>query len=71
MAHEHTVLFVDDEVNILKALQRLLRMENMNVICAARASEALDLLERPGLVGLDDEVAPGASASDRIPPVSR
>ena len=25
MRHQHTVLFVDDEVNILKALQRLLR----------------------------------------------
>ena len=25
MVREHTVLFVDDEVNILKALQRLLR----------------------------------------------
>ena len=38
MRHEHTVLFVDDEVNILKALQRLLRSEDMNVLCASRAS---------------------------------
>ena len=46
MPNEHTVLFVDDEVNILKALQRLFRIENMNVLCASRASEALELLER-------------------------
>ena len=29
----NTVLFVDDEVNILKALQRLLRQDDMNVLC--------------------------------------
>ena len=44
--HEHTVLFVDDEVNILKAIQRLLRNERMNVLTAARPTEALELLDR-------------------------
>jgi putative nucleotidyltransferase with HDIG domain len=44
--HEHTVLFVDDEVNILKALQRLLRNEPMTVLTASRPHEALDLLDR-------------------------
>jgi putative nucleotidyltransferase with HDIG domain len=46
MRHAHTVLFVDDEVNILKALQRLLRSEHMNVLCASRAQEALELLDK-------------------------
>jgi response regulator RpfG family c-di-GMP phosphodiesterase len=46
MRHAHTVLFVDDEVNILKALQRLLRHDEMNVLCAPRATEALEILER-------------------------
>jgi putative nucleotidyltransferase with HDIG domain len=46
MRHIHSVLFVDDEVNILKALQRLLRSEDMNVLCASRAEEALGMLER-------------------------
>jgi len=46
MRYQHTVLFVDDEVNILKAIQRLLRSEEMNVLCASRASEALELLEK-------------------------
>jgi len=42
---DHTVLFVDDEVNILKAVQRLLRQEPTRVLCAARGAEALELLE--------------------------
>ncbi len=41
---EHTVLFVDDEVNILRAVQRLLRHEPCRVLTAARGSEALSLL---------------------------
>lgn len=44
--HEHTVLFVDDEVNILKAIQRLLRNEQMEVLTASRPQEALELLDR-------------------------
>jgi putative nucleotidyltransferase with HDIG domain len=65
MRHDHTVLFVDDEVNILKALQRLLRMEEMNVICASRASEALDLLEKnPAQVVVTDQRMPEMSGVD-------
>jgi len=45
MHNAHTVLFVDDEVNILKALQRLLRSEDMNVLCASRGEEALAMLD--------------------------
>jgi putative nucleotidyltransferase with HDIG domain len=41
---EHTVLFVDDEVNILRAVQRLLRHEPCRVLTASRGREALDLL---------------------------
>lgn len=44
--HEHSVLFVDDEVNILKALQRLLRSEPVEVLTANRPSEAFELIER-------------------------
>ena len=46
MGHLHTVLFVDDEVNILKALQRLLRSEDMTVLSASRGEEALSMLEQ-------------------------
>jgi putative nucleotidyltransferase with HDIG domain len=41
---EHTVLFVDDEVNILRAVQRLLRNEPCRVLTASRGAEALELL---------------------------
>ena len=46
MGHLHTVLFVDDEINILKALQRLLRSEDMTVLSASRGEEALAMLEQ-------------------------
>ena len=45
---EHTVLFVDDEVNILKALQRLMRNEPIEVLTANRPSEAFELIDRCG-----------------------
>ena len=59
MRHAHTVLFVDDEVNILKALQRLLRNEEMNVLCTDRASEALEIVARdPVQVVVTDQRMP-------------
>ncbi len=65
MPNEHTVLFVDDEVNILKALQRLLRVEDMNVLCASRASEALELLEKhPTQVVVSDQRMPEMAGVD-------
>src|SRR3989442_992244 len=67
MRHGHTVLFVDDEVNILKALQRLLRAEDMNVLCASRASEALELLENhPTQVVVTDQRMPEMAGVDLL-----
>ena len=45
---EHSVLFLDDEINILKALQRLLRNEPVQVLTASRPAEAFDLIDRHG-----------------------
>ncbi len=65
--HEHSVLFVDDEVNILRALQRLLRSEPMNVWTASCASEALELLERkPAQVVITDQRMPEMSGVDLL-----
>ena len=62
---ERTVLFVDDELNILKAVQRLLRDGEMSVLCASRASEALELLERhPVQVVVSDQRMPEVSGVD-------
>ena len=67
MQHGRTVLFVDDEVNILKALQRLLRNENMNVLTASRGFEALDLLDRtPAQVVVTRAVWPRAQRTPAV-----
>jgi response regulator RpfG family c-di-GMP phosphodiesterase len=64
---QHTVLFVDDEVNILKALQRLLRNENMEVLCAPRGQDALEMLARtPAQVVVTDQRMPEMSGVDLL-----
>jgi putative nucleotidyltransferase with HDIG domain len=65
--HDHTVLFVDDEVNILKALQRLLRNEPMRVLTASRPQEAIDLLDgSPAQVVVSDQRMPEMSGVDLL-----
>ncbi len=64
---EHAVLFVDDEVNILKAVQRLLRNEPWTVLTASRGGEALELLERqPAQVVVSDQRMPEMSGVDLL-----
>ncbi len=64
---EHTVVFVDDELNILKAIQRVLRGEDMNVLVASRGPEALDLLARtPAQVVVSDQRMPEMSGVDLL-----
>jgi putative nucleotidyltransferase with HDIG domain len=64
---DHTVLFVDDEVNILKAIQRLLRHEPMNVVTASRPQEALELLDRTeAQVVVSDQRMPEMSGVDLL-----
>lgn len=41
----HTVLIVDDEVNVLSSLERTLRNEEYAVLTASSATEALDILQ--------------------------
>jgi putative nucleotidyltransferase with HDIG domain len=65
--HEHTVLFVDDEINILKALQRLLRNEPMRVLTASRPQEAIALLDREhAQVVVSDQRMPEMSGVDLL-----
>src|SRR5499426_3709227 len=67
MRHAHTVLFVDDEVNILRALQRLLRHEEMNVLSTDRASEALEIVARePVQLVVTDQRMPEMSGVDLL-----
>ena len=61
----HTVLFVDDEANILKALKRLLRHEPFQVLTATSASEALEQLQRFDIqVVISDQRMPEMSGAD-------
>ncbi len=63
--HDHTVLFVDDEVNILKAIQRLLRQGSWNVLTASRPQEALELLDKTAAqVVVSDQRMPEMSGVD-------
>ena len=64
---EHAVLFVDDEVNILRALQRLLRSEPIEVRTATRAAEALSILAAyPIQVIVSDQRMPGGTGVDLL-----
>lgn len=60
--HQHTILAVDDEEMILKAIQRTLRKENYNVFTAISGKEALKLLNaREVDVVISDQNMPGMS----------
>jgi putative nucleotidyltransferase with HDIG domain len=64
---EHAVLFVDDEGNILKAVQRLLRNEPWDVLTASRGSEALEILDQtPAQVVVSDQRMPEMSGVDLL-----
>jgi putative nucleotidyltransferase with HDIG domain len=63
----HAVLFVDDEVNILKAVKRLLRNEPWEVQCASRPQEALELLDTQTVqVVVSDQRMPEMSGVDLL-----
>lgn len=62
---KHTVLFVDDEPNILKALSRLFRFENVEVLTAANPEEALKVLQaHPAQVVVSDQRMPTMTGVD-------
>jgi len=64
---EQTILFVDDELNILKALQRLMRSEPCKVLVASRGPEALALLEaNPAQVVVTDQRMPEMSGVELL-----
>ncbi|MBW2541764.1 MAG: response regulator [Deltaproteobacteria bacterium] len=67
MENARTVLFVDDEPNILKSVQRLLRQEEMNVLCASTGEEALEILSQtPAQVVVTDQRMPEMSGVDLL-----
>jgi response regulator RpfG family c-di-GMP phosphodiesterase len=61
----HTILCVDDEVNILNALKRLLRREDYTLLTASSGNEGLELLAVNDVhLVLSDQRMPGMSGTE-------
>ncbi len=62
----HTILFVDDEQSILKALQRLFRRQNYNILIASSGQEGIEVLEKreaPVSLIVSDQRMPGMNGA--------
>lgn len=60
-----TILIVDDEQNVIKAISRSLRNESDEILTAGSAQEALDLLRQQEVdIIISDEKMPGMSGTD-------
>lgn len=61
----HTILCVDDEVNILNALKRLLRKEPYQLLTCTSGAEALELLEQHQVhIVISDQRMPKMNGTD-------
>lgn len=60
-----TLLVVDDEVNIQRALTRLLRAEGYRILCATSANEGMEILGQHDVqVIVSDQRMPGVSGTE-------
>ncbi len=67
MAYKHRLLFVDDEVSILKSLKRLFRKENYEIFIAPGGQDALDLIAevgKPFSLIISDQRMPGMNGAE-------
>ncbi len=67
MAYKHRVLFVDDEVSILKALKRLFRKEKYELFFAEGGQNGLDLFAevgKPFSLIISDQRMPGMNGAE-------
>ncbi|MEW5757362.1 MAG: ATPase, T2SS/T4P/T4SS family [Pseudomonadota bacterium] len=63
----YRLLFVDDEPNVLRALQRIFRQENYEIVTAPGAQEALALLaQRPCQLIISDFKMPGMHGGELL-----
>jgi len=62
MVNKHTLLLVDDEINVLRSLKRLFDEEDYIVLTAENAEEGLKILEQtPVDLIISDQKMPGMS----------
>ncbi len=65
MKNENTVLFVDDEPNVVEGLQNRLHKEAYRILTATSAKEGLEILTRTRVdVVVSDEQMPGMTGSE-------
>lgn len=64
----YAILFVDDELNVLRAMQRIFRQENYTLLTAQSGAAALDLLEKkqPVHVVISDHRMPGMTGAELL-----
>jgi type II secretory ATPase GspE/PulE/Tfp pilus assembly ATPase PilB-like protein/FixJ family two-component response regulator/RNA polymerase subunit RPABC4/transcription elongation factor Spt4 len=67
-AEGYTVLFVDDEINVLKAMRRIFRQENYRLLTAQSGPEALQIIEEqpPVHVVVSDFRMPGMTGAEML-----
>ena len=69
---KHTILIVDDEKSILKALKRSLADENYHILTAESSMEALGLISSDNVaIVISDYSMPGGSGADLLSTVKR
>jgi len=62
---QHTVLFVDDEENILHSLERLLRREEYRILTATSGADGLEILKEHDVhLVVTDQRMPGMSGTE-------
>ncbi len=62
---QHTVLFVDDEENILHSLRRLLRKEGYRILTATSGADGLEMLKKHDVhLVVTDQRMPGMSGTE-------
>ena len=60
----YRILLVDDEPNVLKALQRVFRQENYEIVLAGNGEEAIDLLRKGAFhLMISDYMMPGMTGA--------
>ena len=66
LSHEHTILLVDDELAITKALHRLFRKGGFRIFTASSGREGLDVLQKaesPVSLIISDQRMPGMTGA--------
>lgn len=64
---QYRLLFVDDDTNVLKALQRVFRQENYHIVTAMSGREALDHLRNGGFnLMISDYMMPGMNGAELL-----